>query len=90
MFLQGQYSLYTSCRPRAFQMQGTENNCSYSIRRSQPLPMPLPLLVPIPVPELGRGRGMGGDGECLEMEKEPDGPELIIGSTRDRRGIKVG
>jgi hypothetical protein len=83
MFLQGQYSLYTSCRRRVFQMHGTENNCSYSIRRRQPLPLPLPL------PELGRGRGTGWDGECLEMEKEPDGPELIIGSTRDRRGIKA-
>jgi hypothetical protein len=47
--------------------------------------------MPLPVPELGRGRGTGTgtDGECLEMEKEPDGPELIIGSTRDRRGIKA-
>jgi hypothetical protein len=46
--------------------------------------------MPLPVPELGRGRGTDRDGECLEMEKEPDGPELIIGSTRDRREIKVG
>jgi len=44
--------------------------------------------LPVPLPELGRGEGRGR-GMLGNGKREPDGPELIIGSTRDRRGIKA-
>src|SRR6266478_4046093 len=88
MFLQGQYSLYTSCRPRAFQMQGTENNCSYSIRLNQSLPVPGHC-------RIGRGeRQWQRAGECIEMGKGAGRPRayywLDSGPSRDKGGMWKG